>query len=95
MDIGDANLAHRGGAWQPSIGRQSSHSLYLAAGRLPDKIKVMSIQPVSSHPREISVTEAIEPAYEWVKRAYPLYFLAQFGGQYNVFPAPPAPPVAG
>jgi hypothetical protein len=26
------------------------------------------------------------------KRAYPLYYLAQFGPQYNVFPAPPAPP---
>ena len=27
------------------------------------------------------------------KRAYPLYYLAQFGPQYNVFPVPPALPV--
>jgi hypothetical protein len=26
------------------------------------------------------------------KRAYPLYYLAQFGPQYDVFPTPPAPP---
>jgi hypothetical protein len=26
------------------------------------------------------------------KRAYPLYYLAQYGPQYNVFPAPPVPP---
>jgi len=36
------------------------------------------------------------------KRAYPLYYLAQYGPQYDVFPVPPAlpslpaqPPVAG
>ncbi len=28
----------------------------------------MNIQPPSSHPREIGVTEAIEPAYERVKQ---------------------------
>jgi len=29
------------------------------------------------------------------KRAYPLYYLAQYGPQYDVFPPPPAPPMAG
>ena len=28
------------------------------------------------------------------KRAYPLYYLAQYGPQYNVFPAPPVPPAS-
>ena len=27
------------------------------------------------------------------KRAYPLYYLAQYGPQFNVFPAPPLPPI--
>jgi len=29
------------------------------------------------------------------KRAYPLYYLAQYGPQYNAFPPPPVPPMAG
>ncbi|MGH7994053.1 MAG: DUF7544 domain-containing protein, partial [Limisphaerales bacterium] len=29
------------------------------------------------------------------KRAYPLYYFAQYGPQYDVFPPPPAPPMAG
>ena len=29
------------------------------------------------------------------KRAYPLYYFAQYGPQYDVFPPPAAPPVAG
>ncbi len=29
------------------------------------------------------------------KRAYPLYYLAQYGPQYDVFPPPSVPPVAG
>jgi hypothetical protein len=29
------------------------------------------------------------------KRAYPLYYLAQYGPQYDVFPPPPTPPMAG
>lgn len=29
------------------------------------------------------------------KRAYPLYYLAQYGPRYDVFPAPTEPPVAG
>ena len=29
------------------------------------------------------------------KRAYPLYYLAQYGPRYEVFPVPTEPPVAG
>ena len=29
------------------------------------------------------------------KRAYPLYYFAQYGSQYDVFPTPASPPVAG
>ncbi len=29
------------------------------------------------------------------KRAYPLYYLAQYGPQYDVFPPPSAPPMPG
>jgi hypothetical protein len=29
------------------------------------------------------------------KRAYPFYYLARFGPQYNVFPPPAAPPLPG
>ena len=29
------------------------------------------------------------------KRAYPLYYLAQHGAQYEVFPVAPTPPAAG
>jgi hypothetical protein len=35
--------------------------------RRKKKLKPMTIQPLSSRPREISVTEIIEPAYERVK----------------------------